>query len=99
MSACYSLGRDLTAWQCARGIYQSQGLRGFYKGVTASYYGLSETVIHLVCYEEIKVRLREMRENEDMADDEVRTAWNFIEYMGAAATSKTCATVIAYPHG
>lgn len=93
------LGSNLTAWQCARGIYRAHGLRGFYKGLTASYYGLSETIIHLVIYEEIKIRLREMRENEtDDTDDDVRTAWNFVEYMGAAATSKTCATCVAYPH-
>jgi solute carrier family 25, member 33/36 len=89
----------LTAWQCARDIYRAHGLRGFYKGVTASYYGLSETVIHLVVYEEIKIRLREMRDAQDLEDEDVRTAWHFIEYMGAAACSKTCATCIAYPHG
>jgi solute carrier family 25 protein 33/36 len=88
-------GNKLTAWQCSRNIYRAEGLRGFYKGITASYYGLSETVIHLVVYEEIKLQLREMRDDDD---EDIRTAWNFIEYMGAGATSKTIATCIAYPH-
>jgi solute carrier family 25 protein 33/36 len=91
---CGRLGNNYTAWQCARHIYRTSGLRGFYKGLTASYYGLSETVIHLVVYEEIKTQLKRTKENDD-----VTTAWNFIEYMGAGATSKTIATCCAYPHG
>lgn len=31
-----------------------QGIRGFWKGVTASYWGISETVIHFVIYEFLK---------------------------------------------
>ena len=87
----------MTAWNCALNIYREQGIRGFYKGVTASYYGLSETVIHLVIYEEIKAHFRSKKDWEN--DDEIVTAWNFLEYMAAAATSKTTASCLCYPHG
>ena len=86
----------MTAWKCARNIYHEQGIRGFYKGITASYYGLSETVIHLVIYEEIKARFRSQK---DWENDEVVSAWNFVQYMCAAATSKTAASCLCYPHG
>ena len=44
----------MSTFQCARNIYIEGGFKAFYKGVTASYYGLAETIIHLVIYEEIK---------------------------------------------
>ena len=90
----------MSIFRCAQEIYRQNGLRGFYKGVTASYYGLAETVIHLVTYEEIKLQLREMRVGigEDSAT-EIGYLQQFLEYMGAGAVSKTIATCVAYPHG
>lgn len=38
-----------------------QGIGGFYRGITASYYGISETVIHFVVYESIKAQLMAYR--------------------------------------
>ena len=35
----------------------------------------------------------------DLEDDDDRSAWQFLEYMAAGATSKTLATCVAYPHG
>lgn len=42
---------------CIKGIYRTNGLRGFYKGITASYFGISETVVHFVIYETLKRKL------------------------------------------
>jgi solute carrier family 25, member 33/36 len=42
---------------CIKRIYQQNGIRGFYKGITASYFGISETVIHFVIYEALKKKL------------------------------------------
>lgn len=47
----------MTVKDCIRGIYQTDGLRGFYKGITASYFGISETVVHFVIYETLKRKL------------------------------------------
>ena len=38
-----------------------QGLRGFYRGITASYFGITETMIHFVIYERLKRRLQMYR--------------------------------------
>jgi solute carrier family 25 protein 33/36 len=87
-----------TAWTCIRSIYRQSGLIGFYKGITASYFGISETIIHFVIYEFIKTKLRERRvmalREKDTEDDGV----HFVQIMFAGAISKTCASVIAYPH-
>lgn len=85
----------LTATQCIRDIYRTKGLVGFYKGITASYFGVSETVIHFVIYEAIKAKLREYRH---AGFDDQKTSRDFLEFMLAGATSKTCASCIAYPH-
>jgi len=86
----------LTATKCIRHIYQNHGIRGFYKGITASYVGISETVIHFVIYEAIKARLQEMKGA--CLDETNRSIFDFLEFMGAGATSKTIASCIAYPH-
>ncbi|TRY95503.1 hypothetical protein DNTS_026160 [Danionella cerebrum] len=90
----------MNAFECVRRVYQSDGLRGFYRGMSASYAGISETVIHFVIYENIKRRLVEYKAsaNMDEEDESVKDASDFVGMMLAAATSKTCATSIAYPH-
>jgi len=47
----------MTVVDCIKGIYRSNGLKGFYKGITASYFGISETVVHFVIYETLKRKL------------------------------------------
>lgn len=93
--------RRMNAFECVRRVYQMDGLRGFYRGMSASYAGISETVIHFVIYESIKRKLLESKVRASMDEDEevVRDASDFVGMMLAAATSKTCATSIAYPHG
>ncbi|KAG5847543.1 solute carrier family 25 member 36-A [Anguilla rostrata] len=95
--------RRMNAFECIRRVYQSDGLRGFYRGMSASYAGISETVIHFVIYESIKRKLMETKAAANMAamdeeEESVKDASDFVGLMLAAATSKTCATSIAYPH-
>lgn len=91
----------MSAFECVRRVYRSEGLRGFYRGMSASYAGISETVIHFVIYENIKRRLLEAKAPPNMDEEEEtsKNASDFVGMMLAAATSKTCATTIAYPHG
>ena len=42
------------AFQCVPEVYQTDGLKGFYRKMSASYAGISETVIHFAIYENIK---------------------------------------------
>lgn len=49
--------QKMTVRDCIQRIYRTSGFWGFYKGITASYVGISETVIHFVIYEAIKSKL------------------------------------------
>ncbi|WAR14539.1 S2536-like protein [Mya arenaria] len=86
----------LTVRQCVRDVYHNHGLKGFYKGITASYVGVTETVIHFVIYEAVKAHLLENSLSSSQLGD--RSTSDFVRFMFAGACSKTCATCIAYPH-
>lgn len=81
-------------WRCAKHVWKTEGYRGFYRGITASYAGLSETMIHFVIYEKIKCLIQ----SHNYSTSESRTPWDFVSFMGAAATSKSIASTLAYPH-
>lgn len=87
-------GKRLRLSDCIYRVYSQQGLRGFYRGITASYFGITETMIHFVIYERLKRRLQLYRS----ADTTVKTSCDFLEFMLAGAVSKTVASSIAYPH-
>lgn len=90
---------QVSTFTCAKEIYQRNGLRAFYRGITASYYGLAETAIHLVLYEEVKRSFASSRyQSSDLHHSDANPMRLFVEYMCAGAISKTIATCIAYPH-
>ncbi|XP_038000956.1 solute carrier family 25 member 33-like isoform X1 [Motacilla alba alba] len=86
------------ALQCAMHVYRTEGLRGFYRGITASYAGVSETIIHFVIYEALKKELRNSQHSHSPSLTLSPNSNDFFGLMSAAAVSKTCATCIAYPH-
>ncbi|XP_046818433.1 solute carrier family 25 member 36-A [Vespa velutina] len=88
----------ITAIECMRRIYRQSGVRGFYKGIMASYVGISETVIHFVIYEAVKAWLVATRTRVSSREDDRKTLRDFIEFMAAGSFSKTVASTIAYPH-
>ena len=71
------------AFQCVPEVYQTDGLRGFYRGMSASYAGISETVIHFVIYESIKQKLLEYKIASTMENEEesVKEASDFVGMM------------------
>jgi len=87
--------QSLSIRKCISHIYSDLGIRGFWKGVTASYWGISETVIHFVIYEYLKKQLY-LAQNKSKKDD--KTFLDFAGFMLCGACSKTCATIVAYPH-
>ncbi|KAF2352533.1 Mitochondrial substrate/solute carrier [Trinorchestia longiramus] len=87
-------GHKVSTLDTIKNVYRSKGILGFYKGMTASYYGISETVIHFVIYEFVKAKLQERRQS----NPDVRSTRDFIEFMGAGAMSKTIASSLCYPH-
>ena len=79
-----------------RRIHAEGGLASFWKGLTASWWGISETVIHFVIYEFLKKCLADQQNKKK---DSEKTLLDFVGFMACGATSKTCATCVAYPHG
>lgn len=71
---------------CIKEIYRESGLRGFYKGITASYFGISETVVHFLIYETLKRKLVEIRQKDPREGKSTR---DFMEFMACGAFSKT----------
>jgi solute carrier family 25 protein 33/36 len=71
-------------------IYRNEGFRGFYKGLSASYLGVTEGTIQWVLYERLK-RLS--------ADTQGRGgAVEWCGMLGSAGTAKCVASLITYPH-
>ncbi|XP_025833544.1 mitochondrial carrier protein Rim2 isoform X2 [Agrilus planipennis] len=89
---------QMTVKECVRRIYTKSGILGFYKGITASYMGISETIVHFVIYEAVKARLVEYRLNNPQKYKETKSWRDFVEFMIAGGMSKTIASCIAYPH-
>uniref|UniRef100_A0A672MP73 Solute carrier family 25 member 33 n=1 Tax=Sinocyclocheilus grahami TaxID=75366 RepID=A0A672MP73_SINGR len=89
--------KKMNALQCARYVYKTEGMRGFYRGLTASYAGISETMICFLIYETLKKYLVRSRFTTPDTDTE-KGASDFLGLMVAAAFAKGCASCIAYPH-
>lgn len=71
-------------------ILREEGLRGFYKGLSASYLGVTEGTIQWTLYERLKLLT---------AGTEGRGGvQEWLGMLGSAGTSKCVATLITYPH-
>lgn len=57
MQLDYNSKVQMTVRQCIERVYAQGGIAAFYKGITASYFGICETMVHFVIYEFIKSKL------------------------------------------
>mmetsp|Transcript_28391 Transcript_28391/g.41785 ORF Transcript_28391/g.41785 Transcript_28391/m.41785 type:complete len:380 (-) Transcript_28391:213-1352(-) len=85
--------------ECIKSIYKEEGIRGFYRGLSASYWGCAEGCIQFVFYEKIKKNLIAIN-NEERAKqglgptDELPKMY----YFTTAAVAKCIASISTYPH-
>lgn len=77
--------------QVAKKIFKEKGILGFYKGISASYFGIIETAIYFSIYEKLKSVA-----NRELNDDQ--TYYKFLGLFGSAGFSKSLASVMCYPH-
>jgi solute carrier family 25 protein 33/36 len=86
---------------CIRQIVRDEGIRGLYKGMSASYLGVVESTMQWMLYEQFKAGLARREERIRLSGRE-KTWWdNTVEWtgkVGAAGGAKLIAAVIAYPH-
>ena len=78
-----------------KAIYHERGVRGFWRGVSASAWGISETVLHFVIYEKLKKR---WAESQSLRENKKKTVTDFLAMMCCGGISKSIATSAAYPH-
>ncbi|KAI8976082.1 mitochondrial carrier domain-containing protein [Pilobolus umbonatus] len=85
---------------CLVSTIREEGVRGLYKGMSASYLGVVEGTIQWVIYENLKkkwgVSKEDIRPNQRLIGGKTLQDW--VGHLGAAATSKFIAACIAYPH-
>ena len=93
--------RYKNSWDCIKQIMRTEGVPGFYKGMSASYLGVSESALHWVLYEQMKKSLRK-REEQIVETGRERTWWdNTLDWtgnVGASGSAKFVAALATYPH-
>ncbi|KAI9819221.1 MAG: hypothetical protein M1827_007377 [Pycnora praestabilis] len=86
---------------CTMQILRQEGIKGLYRGLSASYLGVTESTLQWVLYEQMKMYLAR-REARLLATGEQRTNWDeagdWGSKIGAAGTAKFFAALITYPH-
>ena len=90
------------SWDCVKQTVRHEGFRGLYKGLTASYLGVTESTLQWVLYERLKLSL-ERREARRLNDKTYQRTFidDLEEYGGkftAAACAKMFASALTYPH-
>ncbi|KAI0112895.1 mitochondrial carrier [Daldinia grandis] len=93
--------RYRNSWDCIRQVVRDEGPRGFFKGLSASYLGITESTLQWMMYEDIKRKLR-LREERIVQSGREKTWWDRTidwtgNFMGAGA-AKGIASVLTYPH-
>jgi solute carrier family 25, member 33/36 len=89
------------SWDCIRQILRDEGIRGLYKGMSASYLGVAESTLQWMLYEQMKHSLA-LREERIVRSGREKTWWDrtidWTGNFGAAGSAKLVAAVLAYPH-
>jgi solute carrier family 25, member 33/36 len=89
------------SWDCVRQIVRDEGIRGLYKGMSASYLGVAESTMHWMLYEQMK-RYLSLREQRIIRSGREMNAWDqTVDWTGkifAAGGAKLIASISTYPH-
>lgn len=79
------------SWNCIKRIMREEGVRGFYKGLSASYLGVTEGTIQWVLYERLmKLNLE--------AQSQGGAIGQWAGTLGSAGMAKMIASLLTYPH-
>jgi solute carrier family 25 protein 33/36 len=90
------------SWDVVKQTIRYEGIRGLYRGLSASYLGVTESTLQWVLYERMKLSLAR-REARRLANPTYTPRWiDELEEWGgkftAAAGAKLFAAVVTYPH-
>ncbi len=90
-----------TSWECVQHVLRTDGVRGLYRGLTASYLGAIEGALQWLLYEQAKraISLRRHSTVSSHSDgDDPLKSMRWYDYLVIAAGAKLAAAVVAYPH-
>uniref|UniRef100_A0A914I1N9 Mitochondrial carrier protein n=1 Tax=Globodera rostochiensis TaxID=31243 RepID=A0A914I1N9_GLORO len=85
---------EMRAFECARRIRRAEGILAFWRGVTGSYIGITETMLQFMIYE----HLREKIQDPQVTFIGKQDGQNFWQFMLAGGTAKLVAGFTCYPH-
>ncbi|KAF2870181.1 mitochondrial carrier domain-containing protein [Massariosphaeria phaeospora] len=84
---------------CVRQVLRQEGIRGLYRGLSASYLGTVETALHLVLYERLKMLYSRVLGGINLQNSTGRDELiKWVSTSGAAGSSKLAAVLMTYPH-
>ena len=100
-SGTQSVRQYKNSLDCIRQTLRNEGVRGLYRGLSASYLGVSESTLQWVLYEQMKLYLSR-RQERLLALGQKSTIWDrIVDWNGkvtAAGTAKFFAAIVTYPH-
>ncbi|KAJ3290897.1 hypothetical protein HK104_006459 [Borealophlyctis nickersoniae] len=104
--ALRKLNKYKNSFHCAYSVLKEEGIRGWYRGYTASLLGLTESTLQFVTYEELKKRvaLKRLQESERLLREPGGRPewWTYIppwmDTFLVAASAKLGAAIVTYPH-
>jgi solute carrier family 25 protein 33/36 len=89
------------AFDCTMQTIRKEGIPGLYRGLTASYLGVTESTLQWMLYEQMKLALAR-REERVAASGRAPTVWDqTVAWSGkvsAAGAAKFIAAIVTYPH-
>ncbi|KAJ4373881.1 Pyrimidine nucleotide transporter, mitochondrial [Neocucurbitaria cava] len=89
------------AFDCTMQTIRKEGVKGLYRGLTASYLGVTESTLQWMLYEQMKLSLAR-REARVAASGQPPTVWDqtvaLTGKVSAAGAAKFVAALITYPH-
>ncbi|CAR66303.1 DEHA2F08448p [Debaryomyces hansenii CBS767] len=90
------------SWDCFKNVIKHEGVKGLYKGLSASYLGGVESTLQWVLYEEMKSIINKRSIEAHGLRAENKTTKDYIlewsARSGAAGAAKFIASLITYPH-
>lgn len=90
------------SWDCIRQTVKNEGIKGLYRGLTASYLGVTESTMQWVMYERMKLGLARREARRMNTPGYKRRLIDDVEEwggkLGAAAFAKLIAAALTYPH-
>ena len=90
---------------CVRQVYHKEGLKSFYKGLTASWLSVIENGVYFALYEQTKFSIATYRfqKSSNLKSSEnfeafKRDCFSPFDFIVMSATCKLIASVVSYPH-